>query len=89
MVHNEKGLLSVWGFEIRQPGTEFDDCNTADILFFSQINNVLMELKLNNEQKLMLTTSSPNCSKPMLPAVFIFRIPTTICFDIALLLQLQ
>ena len=45
------GLAAVWGFEIRQPVTEVDDCNIADVLFISQIYNVLLELKLNSEQK--------------------------------------
>jgi hypothetical protein len=45
------GLAAVWAFEIRQPVTAVDDCNIADVLFISQIYNVLLELKLNNEQK--------------------------------------
>jgi len=64
MTANEQGLLSVWAFEIRQPITEVDDCNVADVLFISQIYNVKLELKHNSEQKLRFTTSSPNCSKP-------------------------
>jgi hypothetical protein len=44
------GLAAVWAFEIRQPVTEVDDCNIADVLFISQIYNVLLELKLNSEQ---------------------------------------
>jgi len=64
MLVQRTGLAAVWAFEIRQPVTEVDNCNIADVLFISPIYNVLLELKLNSEQKLMLTTSSPNCSKP-------------------------
>ena len=46
-----KWLAAVWEFEIRQPVTEVDDCNIADVLFISQIYNVKLELKLNSEQK--------------------------------------
>ena len=45
------GLAAVWGFEIRLPVTEVDDCNIADVLFISQIYNVLLELQLNSETK--------------------------------------
>lgn len=45
---NGQGLLAVWAFEIRQPVTEVDDCNIADVLFISQIYNVKLELKLNS-----------------------------------------
>jgi hypothetical protein len=31
------GLGVVWVFYIRQPVTEVDDCNIADVLFISQI----------------------------------------------------
>jgi hypothetical protein len=48
---NVQGLLSVWAFEIRQPVTEVDNCNIADVLFISQIDNVKLELKYNSEQK--------------------------------------
>jgi hypothetical protein len=44
-------LAAVWGFEIRQPVTEVDNCNIADVLFISQIYNVKLELKYNSEQK--------------------------------------
>jgi hypothetical protein len=44
-------LAAVWGFEIRQPVTEVDNCNIADVLFISQIYNVKLELKHNSEQK--------------------------------------
>ena len=44
-------LAAVWEFEIRQPVTEVDDCNIADVLFISQIYNVKLELKHNSEQK--------------------------------------
>jgi hypothetical protein len=63
-------LAAVWAFEIRQPVTEVDDCNIADVLFIYQIYNVKLELKYNSEQKLMLTTSSPNCSKPNVASSF-------------------
>jgi hypothetical protein len=43
-------LAAVWGFEIRQPVTEVDKCNIADVLFISQIYNVKLELKQNSEQ---------------------------------------
>jgi hypothetical protein len=51
MACNGLGLAAVWGFEIRQPVTEVDNCNIADVLFISQIYNVKPELKYNNEQK--------------------------------------
>ena len=57
-------LAAVWGFEIRQPVTEVDNCNIADVLFLCQIYNVKPKLKHNIEQKLMFIPSSPNCSKP-------------------------
>ena len=57
-------LAAVWEFEIRQPVTEVDNCNIAEVLFISQIYNVLLELKYNSEQMLRLIPSSPNCSKP-------------------------
>jgi len=41
------GLAAAWAFEIRQTITEVDNCNIADVLFISQIYNVLLELKLN------------------------------------------
>ena len=44
-------LAAVWEFEIRQPVTEVDNCNIADVLFISQIYNVKLELKHNTEQK--------------------------------------
>ena len=30
------GLAAVWAFEIRQPVTEVDDCNIADVLFIAK-----------------------------------------------------
>ena len=65
------GLAAVWAFEIRQPVTEVDNCNIANVLFISQIYNVKLELKHNSEQKLMLKTLSPNCSKPNVACRFI------------------
>jgi len=35
----------VGALEFRQPETEVDDCNIADVLFISQIYNVLPEQK--------------------------------------------
>lgn len=51
MPTNDQGLLAVWAFETRQPVTEVDECNIADVLSISQIYNVLLELKLNSKQK--------------------------------------
>ena len=48
---NGHGLAFVVAFENRQARTEADDCNIADVLFISQIYNVLPELKPNSEQK--------------------------------------
>ncbi|MBS1736400.1 MAG: hypothetical protein JSS98_07285 [Bacteroidetes bacterium] len=64
VTHNEQGLLQFGHLKFRQPVTEVDNCNIADVLFISQINNVKPELKYNSEQKLRLIPSSPNCSKP-------------------------
>jgi hypothetical protein len=61
---NEKGLAFVGEFEFRQPITEVDNCNIADVLFISQIYNVLPELKHNKEQMLRQYSSSPNNAKP-------------------------
>jgi len=44
-----KRLAAVWGFEIRQPVTEVDNCNIADVLLICQIYNVKLELKYNSE----------------------------------------
>ncbi len=59
-----KRLGVVGAFEFRQPVTEVDICNIADVLFISQIYNVKPELKHNKEQKLRLIPSSPNNAKP-------------------------
>ena len=64
------GLAAVWGFEIRQPVTEVDDCNIADVLFISQIYNVLLELKYNSEQMLKFTMSSHHIAKPNVSGCF-------------------
>ena len=58
------GLAAVWALEFRQPVTEVDDCNIADFIFIGLIAFCRAETEANSEQKLMLTTSSPNCSKP-------------------------
>jgi hypothetical protein len=42
-------IAAVWGFEIRQPVTEVENCDIADVLFISQIYNVKLELKHNSE----------------------------------------
>ena len=52
-------LAAVWGLEIRQPVTEVDNCNIADVLFISQIYNVKLELKLNSEQKVEAYSVKP------------------------------
>ena len=59
-----KRLGVVGGFEFRQPITEVDNCNIADVLFISQIYSVKLELKHNNEQMLRQYSSSPNNAKP-------------------------
>jgi hypothetical protein len=59
-----KRLGVVGKFEFRQPITEVDDCNIADVLFISQIYNVKPELKHNKEQMLRIYSSSPNNAKP-------------------------
>jgi hypothetical protein len=41
------GLCAGWELEFRLPVTKVDNCNIADVLFISQIYNVLLELKLN------------------------------------------
>ncbi|MEQ1555070.1 MAG: hypothetical protein ABL929_12870, partial [Ferruginibacter sp.] len=61
---NEKGLAFVGELVFRQPITEVDNCNIADVLFISQIYNVKPELKCNKEQMLRLYSSSPNNAKP-------------------------
>jgi hypothetical protein len=71
MAHNEKGLAFVGELEFRQPITEVDDCNIADVLFISQIYNVKPELKHNKEQMLKLYSSSPNNAKPNVGSSFI------------------
>jgi hypothetical protein len=48
IAYNEKGLAFVGEFEFRLPITEVDNCNIADVLFISQIYNVLLELKQNS-----------------------------------------
>jgi hypothetical protein len=57
--------------------TEVEDCNIADVLFISQIYNVLPELKQNSEQMLRLTTASPNKAKPNVIGCHTF--PTKVC----------
>ncbi len=59
-----KRLGVVGEFEFRQPITEVDNCNIADVLFISQIYNVQPELKHNKEQMLRQHSSSPNNAKP-------------------------
>jgi hypothetical protein len=64
MTCNEKGLAFVGELVFRQPITEVDDCNIADVLFISQIYNVKPELKHNKVQMLRQYSSSPNNAKP-------------------------
>ena len=64
VAHNEKGLAFVGELAFRQPTTEVDNCNIADVLFISQIYNVKPKLKYNKEQMLRQYSSSPNNAKP-------------------------
>jgi hypothetical protein len=57
-------LAFVGELVFRQPITEVDNCNIADVLLISQIYNVLPELKHNKEQMLRQYSSSPNNAKP-------------------------
>jgi hypothetical protein len=68
---NEKGLAFVGELEFRQPITEVDNCNIADVLFISQIYNVKPELKHNKEQMMRQYSSSPNNAKPNVGCRFI------------------
>ena len=61
---NEQGLAFVGELAFRQPITEVDNCNIADVLFISQMYNVKLELKHNKEQMLRQYSSSPNNAKP-------------------------
>ena len=47
IANNEQCLVA-----FRQPITEVDNCNIADVLFISQIYNVVPKLKYNIEQML-------------------------------------
>jgi hypothetical protein len=67
---NEKGLAFVGELAFRQPITEVDNCNIADVLFISQIYNVQPELKHNKEQMLRQYSSSPNNAKPYVACRF-------------------
>lgn len=62
--HQRKRLGVVGELVFRQPITEVDNCNIADVLFISQIYNVEPELKYNKEQMLRQYSSSPNNAKP-------------------------
>lgn len=64
MTANVHGLAFVGELEFRQPITEVDNCNIADVLSISQINNFEPELKHNKEQMSRLYSSSPNNAKP-------------------------
>ena len=57
--HQRKRLGVVGAFEFRQPVTEVDNCNIADVLFISQIYNVKPELKHNKEQKVEAYSVKP------------------------------
>jgi len=54
-----KRLGVVGAFEFRQPTTEVDNCNIADVLIISQIYNVKLELKHNKEQKVDANSVKP------------------------------
>jgi hypothetical protein len=71
MAYNEKGLAFVGELAFRQPITEVDNCNIADVLFISKIYNVKPELKHNKEQMLRQYSSSPNNAKPNVACCFI------------------
>lgn len=45
--------------ELRLPVTKVDNCNIADILFISQIYNVLLELRLNSSTNVEVYSVSP------------------------------
>jgi hypothetical protein len=59
------GLAAVWEIEFRLPKTEVVNCNIVDVLFISQIYNVLLELKLNSSRNVEVYYVCPNCSKPL------------------------
>jgi hypothetical protein len=61
---NVQGFVQVGELVFRQPITEVDNCNIADVLFISQIYNVKPALKHNKEQMLRQYSSSPNNAKP-------------------------
>ncbi len=63
--NEQGGLAVVWEFEIRQPITEVDDCNIADVFILCQIYNVKPELMHNKVQMLRQYSSSPNNAKPV------------------------
>jgi hypothetical protein len=44
---------------MRQPVTEVDNCNIADVLFISQIYNLKPELKYHSEQKVEAYSVKP------------------------------
>jgi hypothetical protein len=65
------------GEEFRLPMTAVDNCNIADVLFISQIYNVLLELKLNSSTKVDVYSVCPTCVKPHVqatPAVGFFHL---------------
>ena len=72
------GLAAVWAFEFRLPVTEVDNCNIADVLFISQIYNVLLELKHNNELMFMFISSAQIAANLMLGVRQVFLCPFNI-----------
>ena len=58
-LHTTSKACCSLGIEIRQPVTEVDNCNIADVLFISQIYNVKLELKHNSEQKVEAYSVKP------------------------------
>ena len=68
-------LAAVWAFEIRLPITEVDDCNIADVLFISQIYDVLLELKQNSEQKADAYNVQPKLQKTQCCLQLFWNVP--------------
>lgn len=68
-------------FENRQPVTEVDDCNIAENIFISQIYYVLLELKLNKEQKVENLFVSPAIAKPdVIRSLICPETPIDLCY---------
>jgi hypothetical protein len=52
-------LAAVWEIAFSLPTTEVDNCNIADVLFISQMYNVLLELKQNSSTKVEINNVQP------------------------------